>query len=81
MSTLVNGSTPGPTLRLQAGKTSWIRVYNIIAQQWHGLSQRTADFSDGTPSASQWPIAPLHFFDYEIHPELNDSGTYFYHSH
>jgi FtsP/CotA-like multicopper oxidase with cupredoxin domain len=28
MSTLVNGSTPGPTLRLQPGKTSWIRVYN-----------------------------------------------------
>jgi FtsP/CotA-like multicopper oxidase with cupredoxin domain len=26
--TLVNGSTPGPTLRLQPGKTSWIRVYN-----------------------------------------------------
>jgi hypothetical protein len=31
MSTLINGSTPGPTLRLQPGKTSWIRVYNNMA--------------------------------------------------
>jgi hypothetical protein len=27
-STVVNGTTPGPTLTLQPGKTSWIRVYN-----------------------------------------------------
>jgi L-ascorbate oxidase len=38
-------------------------------------------FSDGTPSASQWPIPPLHFFDYEIRPEVGMAGTYFYHSH
>lgn len=23
----------------------------------------------------------MHFFDYEVHPEPNDAGTYFYHSH
>lgn len=38
-------------------------------------------FSDGTPSASQWPIPPLHFFDYEIHVPIGMAGTYFYHSH
>ncbi len=38
-------------------------------------------FSDGTPLASQWPIPPLHFFDYEIHVPLGMAGTYFYHSH
>lgn len=38
-------------------------------------------FSDGSPSASQWPIPPLHFFDYEIHPERGMAGSYFYHSH
>jgi hypothetical protein len=27
-SVLVNGSSPGPELRLQEGKVSWIRVYN-----------------------------------------------------
>lgn len=30
---------------------------------------------------SQWPIAPSEYFDYEIHPEIGDAGTYFYHSH
>jgi len=39
-----------------------------------------AVFSDGTP-LSQWPIAPQHFFDYEILPRENDVGTSFYHSH
>lgn len=39
-----------------------------------------AIFSDGTP-ISQWPIAPQHFFDYEILPGENDIGTSFYHSH
>jgi L-ascorbate oxidase len=38
-------------------------------------------FSDGSPSASQWPIPPLHFFDYEVHAESGMVGTYFYHSH
>ena len=85
-SVLVNGTTPGPALRLQPGKTSWIRVYNDMdhyntTMHWHGLSQRTAIFSDGTPQAAQWPIAPKHFFDYEVHPEEDDAGTYFYHSH
>ena len=38
-------------------------------------------FSDGTPQASQWPIPPRYFFDYEILPEIGMAGTYFYHSH
>ena len=32
-SALVNGSLPGPELRLIPGKTSWIRVYNDIPDQ------------------------------------------------
>ena len=27
-SVLVNGTSPGPTLRLEEGKVTWIRVYN-----------------------------------------------------
>ncbi|KAI4611795.1 hypothetical protein J4E83_008046 [Alternaria metachromatica] len=85
MSALVNGTSPGPELRLPAGKTSWVRVCNDMEEynttmHWHGLSQRTAPFSDGSP-VSQWPIAPHRCFDYEIHPEVEDAGTYFYHSH
>ncbi|OQO14183.1 hypothetical protein B0A48_01059 [Cryoendolithus antarcticus] len=53
MSVVVNGTTPEPAIRIPAGKTSWIRVYNDMPDQnttmhWHGLSQRTAIFSDGT---------------------------------
>ncbi len=54
---------------------------DIRRQHWHGISQRVAPFSDGSPQASQWPIAPLHFFDYELHPVPEEAGTYFYHSH
>ena len=101
MSVLVNGTSPGPALRLPGGKTSWVRVCNDMdefnttmvcpflyifkitsnaSQHWHGLTQRTAPFSDGSP-VSQWPIAPHRCFDYEIHPEKDDAGSYFYHSH
>ncbi|KAJ5259627.1 hypothetical protein N7478_012608 [Penicillium angulare] len=85
-SALVNGSSPGPELRLKEGQVSWIRVYNDMEHEnatihWHGLTAFTAPFSDGTPAASQWPIPAGHFFDYEVKPELGSAGTYFYHSH
>ncbi|KAH9905689.1 L-ascorbate oxidase [Xylariomycetidae sp. FL2044] len=85
-SIVFNSSYPAPPLYLREGKTTWIRVYNDIENlnitvHWHGLTQRTAPFSDGTPIVSQWPIAPGQYFDYEIHPEEGDAGTYFYHSH
>lgn len=38
-------------------------------------------FSDGTPGASQWPIPPNHYFDYELDIGIGNAGTYFYHSH
>ncbi|KAI1469090.1 putative multicopper oxidase [Daldinia caldariorum] len=85
-SVLFNGTTPGPALYLKEGETTWVRVYNDMSDlnitvHWHGLTMRTAPFSDGTPIVAQWPIAPGRFFDYEIHPEVGDAGTYFYHSH
>lgn len=53
-----------------------------LLQHWHGLSMVVAPFSDGTPLASQWPIPPGYFFDYEIRPDEGYAGgTYFYHSH
>ncbi|KAI1139100.1 putative multicopper oxidase [Hypoxylon sp. FL0543] len=85
-SVIFNGTMPGPPLFLKEGKTTWVRVYNDMSDlnftvHWHGLTMRTAPFSDGTPIVAQWPIAPGKFFDYEIHPEVGDAGTYFYHSH
>ncbi|KAL4931773.1 Cupredoxin [Aspergillus undulatus] len=85
-SVLVNGSSPGPELRLREGEVNWIRVYNDMTDanttmHWHGLTAYTAPFSDGAPAASQWPIPPGHFFDYEVQTEVGSAGTYFYHSH
>lgn len=40
-----------------------------------------AEFSDGSPLASQWPIPAKNFFDYEIQTQTEDAGTYFYHAH
>ncbi|KAJ8110777.1 hypothetical protein ONZ43_g5788 [Nemania bipapillata] len=48
---------------------------------WHGLTQAAYPFSDGTPLASQWPIPPQHFFDYELKTANGTAGTYFYHAH
>ncbi|KAI0475561.1 L-ascorbate oxidase [Xylariaceae sp. FL0804] len=85
-SVVFNGTAPGPPLYLKEGKTTWVRVYNHMENDnltvhWHGLTMRTAPFSDGTPLVSQWPIGPGQFFDYEMQPQIGDSGTYFYHSH
>ncbi|TVY68705.1 Multicopper oxidase aurL2, partial [Lachnellula suecica] len=83
---LINGTSPGPELRLVEGNIYWIRVYNDmdknnLTMHWHGLSMATSPFSDGTPGASQWPIPPNHYFDYELEITPGNAGTYFYHSH
>ncbi|PBP16992.1 hypothetical protein BUE80_DR012251 [Diplocarpon rosae] len=83
---LINGTSPGPELTIREGGTYWIRVYNDLAHQnltmhWHGLTMAASPLSDGTPQASQWPIPPLKFFDYELNVPVGMAGTYFYHSH
>ncbi|KIW88330.1 L-ascorbate oxidase [Cladophialophora bantiana CBS 173.52] len=80
LSTLVNGTYPAPPIYLEPERTTWIRVYND-ANHWHGLSLAAAPFADGAPLASQWPIPPGHFYDYELHPSGSEAGTSFYHSH
>ncbi|KAL2432719.1 Multicopper oxidase aurL2 [Exophiala dermatitidis] len=85
LSTLINGTYPAPPIYLEPERTTWIRVYNDAyfntTMHWHGLSLSTAPYADGTPQASQWPIPPGHFFDYELHPSAAEAGTSFYHSH
>ncbi|PFH61132.1 hypothetical protein XA68_18139 [Ophiocordyceps unilateralis] len=86
LSALANGSMPGPTIRIPEDKVVWIRVYNDmdnanLTMHWHGLAQAAYPFSDGTPLASQWPIPPNHFFDYQLKAEKGSAGSYFYHSH
>lgn len=45
------------------------------------MTQAAYPFSDGTPLASQWPIPPQHYFDYELKTANGTAGTYFYHAH
>ncbi|EGG03358.1 uncharacterized protein MELLADRAFT_23711, partial [Melampsora larici-populina 98AG31] len=84
-SVVINGTSPGPELRFQAGQKLWIRVYNDLEKEnttihWHGISQFGSPFADGT-EVSQYPIPPGSFFDYEFDLPDDTAGTYMYHGH
>lgn len=78
----VNGSVPGPLVRLKEGEAVTLRVANHLAQDtsihWHGL---LLPFQfDGVPGVSFPGIKPGETFVYEL-PVLRQSGTYWWHSH
>ena len=78
----VNGSVPGPLVRLKEGEAVTLRVANHLAQDtsihWHGL---LLPFQfDGVPGVSFPGIKPGETFVYEL-PALRQSGTYWWHSH
>lgn len=78
----VNGSVPGPLVRLKEGEAVTLRVANHLAQDtsihWHGL---LLPFQfDGVPGVSFPGIKPGETFVYEL-SALRQSGTYWWHSH
>lgn len=78
----VNGSIPGPLVRLREGEPVRIHVTNHLAEDtsihWHGL---LVPFQfDGVPGVSFPGIAPHQTFTYDL-PPLRQSGTYWWHSH
>ncbi|KPM49644.1 multicopper oxidase domain-containing protein [Jiulongibacter sediminis] len=77
----VNGSVPGPTLEFTEGDLAVITVFNKMdvetSVHWHGLI--LPNFYDGVPYLTTPPIKPHSSFEYRI--PLNQSGTYWYHSH
>jgi len=78
----INGSLPGPEIRMKEGEIFRARVENDLPDQattlhWHGLL--VPSVMDGVPDVSNPPIQPKHFQVYE-YPILQ-SGTYWYHSH
>jgi CopA family copper-resistance protein len=81
LATAVNGSVPGPSLRLQEGETVTINVTNHLAEptsiHWHGL--RLPSDQDGVPGLSFRGIEPGQSFSYRF--AVRQSGTYWYHSH
>ncbi|PNQ77711.1 copper resistance system multicopper oxidase [Erythrobacter sp. SAORIC-644] len=78
----VNGSVPGPLVRLKEGEAVTLRVANHLAQDtsihWHGL---LLPFQfDGVPGVSFPGIKPGETFVYEL-SALRQSGTYWWHNH
>ena len=77
----VNGSVPGPLIRLKEGEDVRINVTNHLAEDtsihWHGL---LVPFQmDGVPGISFPGIMPGQTFTYEF--PVRQAGTYWYHSH
>ena len=78
----MNGSVPGPLIRLTEGQKVRIAVTNALPDEdtsihWHGL---LVPFQmDGVPGLSFPGIRPGQTFTYEF--PVVQSGTYWYHSH
>ena len=77
----VNGSVPGPLLRLKEGQDVRLHVTNQLSEDssihWHGL---LLPFQfDGVPGVSFPGIKPGETFTYEF--PVRQSGTYWWHSH
>lgn len=81
MATAVNGSVPGPTLRMREGDTVTLHVTNRLEEMtsihWHGMALPAE--MDGVPGISFGGIAPGETFTYTF--TVRQSGTYWYHAH
>ncbi|MBY4636160.1 copper resistance system multicopper oxidase [Sphingopyxis sp. XHP0097] len=77
----INGTIPGPLVRLREGQQARLTVINDLDEDssihWHGL---ILPFQmDGVPGVSFPGIKPRSTFVYEF--PVVQSGTYWYHSH
>ena len=81
MAMMINGTIPGPIIRLKEGQLATLRVTNRLEESssihWHGLLLPQA--VDGVPGVSFAGIEPGATFTYRF--LVKQSGTYWYHSH
>lgn len=77
----INGTMPGPLLRLREGDDATIRVTNELDEDtsihWHGILLPPA--MDGVPGVSFAGIKARSTFEYRF--PVRQAGTYWYHSH
>ncbi|UZK70329.1 copper resistance system multicopper oxidase [Sphingomonas sp. S1-29] len=77
----INGTVPGPLIRLREGQTVRLHVDNQLDEDssihWHGLI--LPFHMDGVPGVSFPGIAARSTFTYEF--PIRQAGTYWYHSH
>ena len=81
MAMTINGTIPGPIIRLKEGQLATLRVTNRLKEDtsihWHGLLLPPA--VDGVPGVSFAGIKPGATFTYRF--PVRQSGTYWFHSH
>jgi len=81
MAMTINGTIPGPVIRLKEGQLATLRVTNRMEEStsihWHGLLLPPA--VDGVPGVSFAGIKPGATFTYRF--PVKQSGTYWFHSH
>ena len=77
----INGTVPGPLVRLREGSDAILRVSNNLKEDtsihWHGLILPPG--MDGVPGVSFAGIKPGETFTYRF--PVRQNGTYWYHSH
>ncbi|CAK7333605.1 unnamed protein product [Dovyalis caffra] len=82
--TAVNGSLPGPTLRVREGDTLIVHVFNMspynLTIHWHGVFQILSAWADGPNMITQCPIPPGGKYTYKF-KLLQQEGTLWWHSH
>ena len=80
-SVTINGTIPGPLIRLKEGQAVTIRVTNHLPAQtsihWHGIL--LPHEMDGVPGVSFAGIEPGETFIYRF--PVRQNGTYWFHSH
>jgi CopA family copper-resistance protein len=77
----INGTVPGPLIRLREGQAARLHVFNDLDEEssihWHGLL--VPSDMDGVPGLSFPGIAPGATYTAEF--PIRQNGTYWYHSH
>ena len=77
----INGSIPGPLIRLQEGREALLRVTNQLSEDtsihWHGILLPNP--MDGVPGVTFAGIRPGETFTYYF--PVKQYGTFWYHSH
>lgn len=77
----INGTVPGPLIRLREGQDVTLRVTNRLKEtssiHWHGVL--VPSDMDGVPGVSFAGIKPGETFVYKF--PIKQYGTYWYHSH
>jgi hypothetical protein len=81
----VNGTVPGPPLRVPVGNRVEVTVINDIfddatAMHWHGMLQRGTPYMDGVVGVTQCPISNEPGYNTMVYDFLPDrAGTFWYH--